>query len=196
MLRSEQGCIENVELIMKHVDGLLPPALVTELEAHLAGCPACRAELLLQKRIRDALSEELHPRLSIDFTRHVTEKVRSTQEAEVLRRRGLAWTSLVPAVTLAVLTLLMFIWREEARAILPRVLGPTWSALSAAAGWVGQGLSKALAGTGGAPVQHLSGLRVSGLEAASGPILIGLLVLLSVLPVVWCFQRVADFLRE
>jgi anti-sigma factor RsiW len=177
-----------VELILMHLDGLLPPARVVELETHLADCSVCRAELLLQKRIRDALSEEIYPRLSIDFTKQVTQK---TLEIGKLEKHRSAWLSLVPAFALFAVTLLLFVLRGDLRTMLPRVLGPTGSVLSVAVSRVGQALTQVFAGTGGIPDQYLSGLA-----GAAGPLLLGLLLLLSALPVVWCFQKVGEFLRE
>jgi anti-sigma factor RsiW len=184
----ENGCRENVELIIQHVDGLLPPERVVELEAHLASCVVCRAELLLQKRIHDALTEEIHPRLSVDFTKLVTKKALET--ASPARRRP-AWVGLAPAFGLLTVTSLLFALPNDFRTMFARSLWPTGSVLSSAVSRVGQVFSGMLPHTGGTP-----GLNLSGLSGITGPLMLTLLLLLCVLPVVWCFRSVGEVLKE
>lgn len=40
---SELACRELVELVTEYLDGALPPAARSHLEAHLSACPACVA---------------------------------------------------------------------------------------------------------------------------------------------------------
>jgi anti-sigma factor RsiW len=182
---TERGCGKYVELIMRHLDGLLPPQQSAELKTHLAGCAVCRAELLLQTRMRDALTEEIHPRLSIDFTSLVTRRAQET--ARPARRRSL-WLGLVPAFGLMTVTVLLFTLQNGFRDALVRALGPSGGALASAAGRVGRVFSQTLPHAGGAP-----GLDFSGVAE---PLMISLLLLLCVLPVVWCFRSVGEFLRQ
>lgn len=188
MRNSEHGCSEYVELIMQHLDGLLPQERSAELETHLAGCAVCRAELLLQTRIRDALTEEIHPRLSVDFTSLVTR--RALETARPARRRSV-WLGLVPAFGLMTASVLLFILQNGFREAFVRALGPTGSTLASAAGRVGQVFSQMLPRTGGAP-----DLNLSGLSGMAEPLTATLLLLLCVLPVVWCFRSVGEFLRQ
>ena len=177
-----------MELIMRHLDGLLPPVQAAELETHLAGCAVCRAELLLQKRIRDALTEEIHPRLSVDFTRLVTQR---TMETATPGRRRPVWLGLAPAFGLLAVTSLLFALPNGFRTMLARALWSTGSVLSSAASGVGQVFSGMLPHTGGTP-----GLSLSGLSGMTGPLMLTLLLLLCVLPVVWSFRSVGEVLRH
>ncbi len=186
MRNPEQRCSEYVELIMQHMDGLLTPARSAELEAHLSDCEVCRAELLLQTRIHDALTEEIHPRLSLDFTNLVTQKTLGTSRP--VRRRS-TWLTLVPAFGLMTVTLLLFIRQNDFRDAFVRAFGPTGNALASAAGGVGQFFSQALPRTGGAP-----NLDLSVLSGMAEPLMVSLLLLLCILPVIWCFRRVGEFL--
>ncbi len=183
----ERGCHEFVELIMQHLDALLSPELTAQLETHLAGCAVCRAELLLQERIRDALTEEVHPRLSVDFTNVVTRK--ALEAARPLHRRS-PWLSLVPSFGLLAVTLLLFALQNDFRTMLHAALGSTLGALAAAAGGVGQVFSRLLPATGGTPGPNLANLGV-----IAEPAMVALLLLVCVLPVVWCFRRVGEVLR-
>ncbi len=187
MRDSERGCHEYVELIMQHLDGLLTPERTAQLETHLAGCAVCRAELLLQERIRDALTEEVHPRLSVDFTNVVTQK--ALDAAKPLKRRS-PWPSLAPSFGLLTVTLLLFILQNDFRTMLHAALGPTLGALASAAGGVGHVFSQLLPATGGT-----SGGYLANLEGIAEPAMVTMLLLVCVLPVVWCFRRVGEFLK-
>ncbi len=61
---SEFACRELVELVTDYLDGALPPAERSRLEAHLSGCPACvgyvdqlRRLLQLARRLGRQLDE-------------------------------------------------------------------------------------------------------------------------------------------
>ncbi|MBN1504964.1 MAG: zf-HC2 domain-containing protein [Candidatus Eisenbacteria bacterium] len=190
MRNPERGCGENVELIIRHLDGLLSAEESAELEAHLAGCAVCRAEFLLQKRIRDALTEEVHPRLSVDFTSLVRQRVFEAEAPAPVRRRLLR-VGLVPAFGLLAVTVLMFAVENGFREAFVGALGPVGNAMASAAAGVGEVFSRMTPRTVGMP-----DLNLSTLSALAQPLTVTLLLLLCVLPVVWCFRRVGEFLTH
>lgn len=55
MTPPEPACRELVELITEYLEGSLPTADVVAVEAHLAGCPACRRYLAQMRATIDAL---------------------------------------------------------------------------------------------------------------------------------------------
>jgi anti-sigma factor RsiW len=71
-------CREVLDALSEYLDGLLPPARVTELQAHLAGCDRCArfggdvARVLAS--LRDGLREPPKP---IDVTAAVMARLQS-----------------------------------------------------------------------------------------------------------------------
>jgi hypothetical protein len=88
-------------------------------------------------------------------------------------------------------TLFLFTVQNDFRDAFVRALGPTGNALASAAGGMGQFFSRAVPRTGGAP-----DLDLSVLGGIAAPLTVSLLLLLCVLPVVWCFRRVGEFLSH
>ncbi len=120
-------CSEFAELIAQKLDGSLCESEVPLLDRHLADCSRCRAELALQKRILDALSEEVHSGLSVDFTQGVTERLLGG--AQTIRRFR-RWPYLVPAAALAVVTFLFWLAGEDLVQPLSSVARPLVDAVS------------------------------------------------------------------
>jgi anti-sigma factor RsiW len=99
------SCDKWVRQISLSLTGSLGRAEAEELKKHLAGCPGCRAELVLQKEIEKALSVEAHSGLSADFAQKVGE--------ETLRIAGRAksarpWPVMVPPLAAAAAAAALF----------------------------------------------------------------------------------------
>lgn len=54
------ACVEIVELVTDYLDGALPAPLAARVDAHLPGCPGCRA-VLAQWGAVIALAGQLSP---------------------------------------------------------------------------------------------------------------------------------------
>lgn len=71
-------CARGVELLMDYLEGLLPPDLRAQIDAHLAGCPRC---------VAFAQSYQVGPRILRDLTR-VPVPGRLEERLRALARRG------------------------------------------------------------------------------------------------------------
>jgi anti-sigma factor RsiW len=92
-------CSDYAVLISRRLDGTLADHEAKNLDAHLAQCNRCRAEVVLQKKLIHALKRELPGTLSEDFTRQVTE--RATRLSDENRRRRFRLADLRLAIPLA-----------------------------------------------------------------------------------------------
>ena len=182
-------CLDYTEWIAQMLDGSLPERRVKELETHLAGCRRCRAELLLQKRIHEALARELPSGLSADFARRVTEKAESDRAA---LRRAQRWADRVPALALAAGAILLVIFRTDLARVLPALTEPVTRGLAAPVAWVGDAVMGFLAHVADLPME-----QVSALEVLSRPLVMTVVAtLLGGIPVIWAFTRIFALLRE
>lgn len=188
MRPSENECTQYVGWISEMLEGTLAPSSARQLEEHLAGCRRCQAELVLQKRIVEALEEEIHPRLSIDFTQRVS--LRAVEMAELSERSPL-WPRVATVLTLAFAACAMILFRAEIFGVWSKAFGPAGSALSVAVGRVGGALSGIAVGAAREPGHFLSGLG-----DISQPVLLGLFLLLTIIPFVWGLQKVVGVLRH
>ena len=88
------SCEEYTELISAALDGALTPEERVRLDAHLRGCPACRA-LLDELSGLDRALEELNAPVPEGFAGRVMERV--AREARPARRKTVYWKKLLPA---------------------------------------------------------------------------------------------------
>ncbi|MCK4548452.1 MAG: zf-HC2 domain-containing protein [Candidatus Eisenbacteria sp.] len=182
-------CSDYVQWIAQEVDGTLPGSHERELQAHLSGCSRCRAELLLQRRILEALAQEVPSELPADFTRRVSEKALARARVE---KRSRWFASLAPAFAFAVGIALLWMLRAD----LARVLLPATDALAdtlaAPVIWMGHAILGGLARISDFPSEHLQVF-----ERVSGPLVTTLTVtILSAIPALWAFLRAIAFLKE
>ena len=160
------GC-EHSALVAAYLDRELAPDSTARFEAHAAGCPACSAALLEQRRLLCLLDAAFDqnfgqvPPLPRDFTRAVKARaqtdmsgVRDARE----RRRAL---KICAALGLAAFALLGY-------AAFDAVTGPALSAASAASGMLGvAGRASAEAGAGtGVVLRAVASRLVSGSAVA------------------------------
>jgi anti-sigma factor RsiW len=74
-------CEESLDVLEPYVDGDLPAEEAFRLQEHLAGCPACAAELVLAEKVQRELRALPLP----DCPPGVLEKVRQAGKGEVVR---------------------------------------------------------------------------------------------------------------
>jgi anti-sigma factor RsiW len=87
------------------LSGVLAENDKQELERHIEGCAACRAELALQREMDVALSVEAHSGLSPDFAAQVSARaLRMSAKAKVSR----PWPVLVPPMAAAAAAAALF----------------------------------------------------------------------------------------
>lgn len=178
-------CSDFVKRIAHRLDGSLPEHEVSLLEKHLSECGRCRAELLLQKKIQEALEEEVHSGLSINFTQRVTERALEVAQAKTRFRR---WPYLIPAFALTAVTGVLFFLGTDLSQMFFSAIQP----LAGAPAWVGNAMADALAGTG-----DLLAERASLLSRLPQPAVNSLLLtLLATLPAILGLYKVFAFLRE
>jgi anti-sigma factor RsiW len=182
-------CSDCVVLIARKLDGTLTPTEARQLDAHLARCGRCCAEMLLQKRILHALKQELPGDLPDDFTRRVTGRAARLAGGE--RRRWFRLSSLLPAVpALAAALLLVFFWRD-----LAIILAPAMEAFANATGGPLADLSESVAETLAAS-SSVTDTGLPGSEAMSR-VFANLYVSAGIAgaAVVWAFSRAYRFVR-
>lgn len=123
------SCSRYIEWIAARLAGSLAEDRNRELEKHLATCPRCRAELLLQKRIHTSLLKTEQSGLTAGFTERIVGQVR---QRERLNRRSMRLANLLPAAALAAGILLAFVFRFQIDRYVPpamegfanRIAGP------------------------------------------------------------------------
>jgi len=182
-------CSRFAEWIAKRLEGTLPEGDARTLEDHLSVCGRCRAELMLQRKIHDALGEETHSGLSAEFTGRVSDKVAKIAEAE---RDAKKWVSLVPALALAAAAIALFLAGADLLRVLPSPSETLNSAVFKPIGWFLESVASALAGafgfsgeSNGAPA-WLSGAFARTLFIA----------LVGSLPGIWGLHKIFVFMRE
>ncbi|MFZ1948075.1 MAG: zf-HC2 domain-containing protein, partial [bacterium] len=113
-------CVDCVELIARKLDRSLSADEEKALAGHLAECPACRAELLLQQRIAESLSAAPGPALAADFTRRVAARA-FAQDRSWSGARRLGY--LIPVAAFAVVVLAAVAYRAEMGGLLAPLVG-------------------------------------------------------------------------
>jgi anti-sigma factor RsiW len=176
-------------LIARRLEGTLPEGDARTLEDHLSVCGRCRAELMLQTKIRDALGEETHSGLSAGFAERVSHSVAEMAEAE---RDAKKWVSLVPALALGTAAMALFLVGADLIRVLPSPSETLSSAVFKPIGWFLESVASALAGafgfsgeSNGAPA-WLSGAFARTLFIA----------LVGSLPGVWGLHKIFVFMKE
>jgi hypothetical protein len=137
-------CSDCRDRLNEYVDGELPVAAARDVAAHLAGCPACRAELASLQALLDraaALPREVPPvrdlwpelQLALGVERAATAAhdpaQRSPAPATSPTVRLDAWRLLAP---LSVAASLAFLGVVAERSLAHRVGGPAWSVAAVA----------------------------------------------------------------
>lgn len=95
-----------------YLDDALDVASRTEVDRHLAACPACRSELASLRRIARGIAEEAAPPVPADLADRIARKL---DEASVvpIRKRGLAIPMTIAATLMAVGLLAIVQWRDS-----------------------------------------------------------------------------------
>ncbi len=183
------NCSGYTEWIARKMDGLLPEESARALAAHLSLCPRCRAELLLQTRIHEALSRELPAGLSHDFALEVTRKALRDSKAE---RRARLWANLVPALAFAGGAVLLLTFRADLARLLPALVKALTGGLAAPVAWIGNAVLGFLAHLTDFPAEQMAVL-----EIVSRPLVVTVTAtLLGIVPTFWAFYRIFAFLRD
>ena len=182
-------CSDFAEWISQKLDGVLSEGNGRALEEHLSGCSRCRAELLLQQKICDALSEERHSGLSADFTQVVSEKVVEIAKAERDARR---WVSLVPAFALGAVAVALLLVGADLLRVLPSPAQFLSGAVFKPIGWFLQSVGGSLAGAFG--LSHESGGGPAWLSGAFARTLF--VALVCSLPGIWGLHKIVVFIKE
>jgi anti-sigma factor RsiW len=183
------NCHDCIALISRRLSGLISEPERQELERHLSECSACRAELRLQQRIHEALSEPVPPVLADDFAERVMR--RALAEA---RREGRARTLgyLLPVFANAAALILVILYSGQiARALAPS-FGAIGEGVAAGFAWLGNGVGEALRGMG------RTESRAGGLvgQAASQAVWMWGTTAAAVGLVGWALSRAYTFLRK
>ena len=78
MTRGKPGCCNVVRLLADYLEGQLPPGLRAELEAHMAKCPRCVAQLRTYEStvslLHSLTEEELPPDLRLSLKSFIDAK--------------------------------------------------------------------------------------------------------------------------
>ncbi|BDG06549.1 anti-sigma factor family protein [Anaeromyxobacter oryzae] len=98
------------------VDGVLLETEAAEVEAHVAGCAACQAEVESYRLLGDALEGLEIPELPADFTVGVLERIETRERAVAHDRRAAAaiFGAALGGIVLAVVLLGAGTWAPEA----------------------------------------------------------------------------------
>ena len=182
-------CSDFAEWIAQKLEGTLPEGQARRLDEHLSECTRCRAELLLQRKIRDALSEETHSGLSADFTQLVSGKVLEIAGRE--RRTG-RWVDLVPAFTLGAAAIALILVGADLVRVLPSPGELVSSTIFKPIGWFLQSFFGVFAGA----VDYLQ-RQISALGLDPGSLTKTLFIaLVGSLPGIWGLHKIVEFIKE
>jgi anti-sigma factor RsiW len=176
-------CADFAQWIDRKLEGSLPGHELLELDDHLAGCRRCRDELMLQKGILEALTqEETQSGLSLDFTQRVSTRTQEIRREKVAPR----WPAFVPVFALGAAILVVALIVADLAQIAPwKAIGSTFSTTF---NLLGDALSGLLSKAPSLP---------SGAQAEPSPTAIIILAsIVSVIPMVWSFRRMYAFLRD
>lgn len=182
-------CADWARLIARRLDGTLPTHQAEALDGHLFVCTRCRAELLLQRRILEALSEEPAPTLSPDFTRRVCEIAQGTAERE---KRVAAWLDLIPGLAIVITAAVLLIAGGGVLRVLTAEIGTAARHMTAPAAW--------LAGAVGSVFGSISNVlhvRIPGAQLLPASLSNAVLAtVLAGLTALWGFYETYGFLRD
>jgi anti-sigma factor RsiW len=135
------NCRDCIGLVSRKLSGLVSEPERQELERHLAECPGCRAELRLQQRIHEALSEPVPPVLAGGFAERVTRRALAQARREG-RSRTLGY--LLPVFANAVALVLVILYSGQ----IARGLAPSFGAIgdgfAAGFAWIGHWVGETL----------------------------------------------------
>ena len=182
-------CVLYTQWISRMLDRSLPENELRELEEHLSCCSRCRAELLLQKKIRDALAGPLPPGLSADFTEQVTRKAAALAPRV---RRPRRWPALVPAVALSAAAVALLSLSPVLARLVPWPAESLVGSLLAPVARVWHALFSLLPGPADLGLDRIPALPRSGDPLVATVVAL----LLAGVSVVWAFRYVFAFLRE
>jgi anti-sigma factor RsiW len=135
------NCHDGIGLVSRKLSGLISETERRELERHLAECSGCRAELRLQQRIHEALSEPAPSALPAGFGERVS-RLALAQAKRESRTRTLGY--LLPVFANAVILVLVILYNGQ----IARALAPSFGAIGEASAtglaWIGNGIGEAL----------------------------------------------------
>ena len=183
------NCYDSIELVSRKLSGLISETERHQLERHLAECPGCRAELRLQQRIQEVLSEPVPAALADDFAERVTRRALAGSRREG-RARALGY--LLPIFVNAMVLILVILYRGQiARALAPS-FGAIGEGVAAGVAWIGHGVGEALREIGG--TESAAG----GLIDAAAPQAVWMwtTTAAAVALVGWALSRAYAFLRK
>ncbi len=179
-------CLEYVEWIASELEGSLSHGQSQELQAHLSRCSRCRTELLLQRRLAEALYEEPPEELSPDFTARLMQKALSAAP----EKTPIPIWPIVVAALATLVAVASAVWSDQLGAFVASI--PVAKFFSPALAW----LASATEGTFGR-VSDLPRVGMpTGVSALGSIEKVVVATLLSSVPLVWCFYQVYTFLRE
>jgi anti-sigma factor RsiW len=174
------SCEKWVKQIFDRLSGSLSARETSELEEHLGRCPACRAELALQREIEKALAVEVHSGLSADFTKMVSAKA---LRIETKIRSPRPWPVLVPPLAAAAAVAALYFMGMNLAGEHPYVFGQVAGALVKPIAWISGLLGGAVEQ---APALDQASTRVAGLVGA---------LLAGTIPAFWGLRRFIVYLR-
>lgn len=74
------SCASGVELLMDYLEGVLPAETAAELEAHVAGCPRCRAYVASYRETPRILRDATDADLPVDLQRALVAFLRARRD--------------------------------------------------------------------------------------------------------------------
>lgn len=182
-------CSDYTEWIARKLEGSLQVSAERELDAHLSECSRCRADLLLQSRIQEALAQEMPSGLSAGFSERVSLKAQRLAAAE---KRAERWANLIPVIAFSGLAVVLILLRGSLLQMFSPTVGSLGGALGAPVNAVGGAFLDLVARIAHLPAEHMSAL-----EQVSRPLITTLsATLIGIIPAFWGLSRVVAFLSE
>lgn len=182
-------CADYAVWIALKIDGALGADKEKELENHLTTCARCRADLMLQSRIHDALKQEMPSGLSQDFTERVSERALALTERE---KRFIRLPDLAPVFGFAVGIILLLVFRTQVANSLVPLMQSFGNLLGAGAGAVGETVLAM-----GERLPELPADSTTGCTPASRMIAsLGMPCFIAGMFVLWSMLRVRAYLRS
>jgi anti-sigma factor RsiW len=179
-------CLDYVEWIASELEGALSHERSRKLHTHLSQCSRCRSELLLQRRLAEALYEEPADELSPEFTARLMQRALSAAPVKTLIP---IWPIVVAALaTLAAVA--SAVWANQLGAFVAAI--PVTKFFSPALAWMASATEGTFGRVGDLPRVEMP----MGVPALGSLEKVLVSTLLSSVPLIWCFYQVYAFLRD
>lgn len=149
-------CDRYIDMIGRKLEGSLSASELEALTKHIADCPECRLELLLEEKIARALGQTPGAALPADFAERVSKRAFELARTE---KRGRRWGYLIPVAANAVVVALAILYRADIAAGLAPVFGALGQAAGSLLHWAGSGSGGI---SGSARTMGLSGTYLLG----------------------------------